>query len=240
MTGASIEPIQAVRRHAGGCEWDIVTHLPEPGLRRYVRSYVAYTEQTCGVTRHREIPRGEVTMVLNLGPQLRLLGAERPEWPGRGMTAFVAGLQETVAVYEHAGLIHGLQVTFTPLGGRLFLQCPMDLVANSAVALDDVLGRAGKKLWHRLEEAPDDRSRFRLLDALIASRVAEAPEPSKEIAWAWQMLDRSHGSVRIGDLCAEVGFTPKRLIGAFRKEVGLLPKAVARILRFDRAGVRFR
>lgn len=53
--------------------------------------------------------------------------------------------------------------------------------------------------------------------------------------WAWRRLRATHGRVAIGELAAELGWSRKRIVARFRDEVGLPPKAVARLLRFERA-----
>jgi AraC-like DNA-binding protein len=52
--------------------------------------------------------------------------------------------------------------------------------------------------------------------------------------WAMRELYRSGGTIGIGDLAAEIGWSRKRLIALFRDQVGQTPKTVARILRFNR------
>ena len=77
-------------------------------------------------------------------------------------------------------------------------------------------------------------ARFALLDDTLGPRLADA-HPSREVAWAWRRLRATHGRVPIGTLAAELGWSRKRIVARFRDEIGLPPKAVARLLRFERA-----
>lgn len=53
--------------------------------------------------------------------------------------------------------------------------------------------------------------------------------------WSWQRLRGTGGRASIGALAAELGWSHRRLIARFREQIGLAPKTVARVLRFDRA-----
>jgi len=43
------------------------------------------------------------------------------------------------------------------------------------------------------------------------------------------------GSITIGEMAAEIGFSRKHLTAQVREQLGLPPKMVARVLRFNRA-----
>src|SRR5438034_1187566 len=73
-----------------------------------------------------------------------------------------------------------------------------------------------------------------LIDGALAPRLADA-HPSREVAWAWRRLRATHGRVPVGTLAAELGWSRKRIVARFRDEIGLPPKAVARLVRFERA-----
>jgi AraC-like DNA-binding protein len=55
------------------------------------------------------------------------------------------------------------------------------------------------------------------------------------VLWAWSRLRESHGRTAVGALAEELGWSRRRLVARFREEIGLPPKAVARLLRFEHA-----
>jgi AraC-like DNA-binding protein len=55
------------------------------------------------------------------------------------------------------------------------------------------------------------------------------------VSWAWQQLHASHGTQAIGLLVEEAGCNHKQFIAQFREQIGLPPKTLARLLRFDHA-----
>jgi AraC-like DNA-binding protein len=209
---------------------ELVSGAPHPALRRHVRRYCGYRERTLHPVRRRELPGADVTLIVSLGPELHLLEPQPATH-----TSFVAGLDERFAVTEHDGEAAGVEVTLTPLTARRLFRVPMHMLAHRVVELDDVLGREADRLANRLYDAPAWPARFRILDDIILGRIADAPEPSPGVAWAYHQLLATAGCIRIGALASELGWSRKRLAARFREEVGLPAKSLARILRFRRA-----
>ena len=56
-----------------------------------------------------------------------------------------------------------------------------------------------------------------------------------EVSWAWHELLRAGGTLRVSELAAGTGWSGRHLTSRFRAEIGLTPKAAARVIRFDRA-----
>jgi transcriptional regulator GlxA family with amidase domain len=61
----------------------------------------------------------------------------------------------------------------------------------------------------------------------------EPAPPAPEVAEAWRLVLATHGRVRVQALAEHVGWGRRRLLSAFSGEVGLGPKAAARVARFD-------
>jgi AraC-like DNA-binding protein len=110
----------------------------------------------------------------------------------------------------------------------------MHHLANAVIELDDLLGAEVRRLAERLYELPGWAERFDLLDAVLAKRLAEARPASPAVEWAWGRLRTTHGAVAVEALAEEIGWSRRHLGVRFREQVGLPPKLLGRILRFDR------
>jgi AraC-like DNA-binding protein len=151
---------------------------------------------------------------------------------GERFDTFVAGMTDRPTATEFVGAAGGVQIDLTPLGARRILGWPMDELTNRVVAAEELLGR---DLVERLRDAPGWPARFALLDAALLRRVAAGPQPAPEVAWSYARLAAADGRVAVGALAAEVGWSRRHLAARWRRDVGMGPKAVARVLRFQRA-----
>ena len=110
----------------------------------------------------------------------------------------------------------------------------MNELSGQLTDLADVLGGAARRLAEQLREAPGWRQRFALMDQFLLRRMACGPRPSPQVGWAWRRLVTTGGTVPIGQVADEVGWSHKHLIVQFRRQAGLRPKTAARLIRFDR------
>jgi AraC-like DNA-binding protein len=222
----------AARAPDGGLA--LVRHVASPRLRGVAHDYWGYAEQTAGPLRRRELPSADIIFIVNLGAPL--LVAQPWSAPcviptGGG---FVAGLHETYALTDTAGSQVGVELRLSPLGAYRLLGQSMDALTNRSVPLDQICGAWAVALAERLHAAATWDDRFAALDAALTARLTHTRVPSPEVAWAWRQLAMSGGRVPIATLAEELGWSPKRLIARFREQVGLPPKQVARLLRFQR------
>jgi AraC-like DNA-binding protein len=198
---------------------------PASGLRGYVSSYYGFRESTPKPIRRREGPGQDVVIIVSYGEEW-LIDGER-------FTSFVGGLRDRQVTTEHAGLSYGMHINLSPPAAYMLFGVPLHTLARRVVALEDVLDEPS--LVDRLHEAGAWEARFRLLDAVLAKRLARARPPSPGVIWAWRRLVQTGGDLAIGPLAQELGWSRKRIAARFREEIGLAPKATARLLRFDRA-----
>jgi len=233
-TGDGARTMRTVRRQSELGEWELVLADPDPRLAGHVTSVQAYAEHLDGPVRWWELPGTKMPLIIDLGSGFRLLDpCDTSVAVEHG--SFFAGFHARPAVPESDGRARCIQVNFTPIGAHLFLGVPMSELANLIVDPADVLGAAASRLVDRLHDSATWEARFRTVEDFIAGRMLRTKPPSPGVAWAWSRLDETGGQVDIGALATELGWSHKRLIARFREQVGVPPKLVARVLRFDRA-----
>jgi AraC-like DNA-binding protein len=206
---------------------------PAEWLRPYVREYAGWIDRTRRKVCRRQVPTGQVALIINFDESVRERKAGDSAW--RELRSFTAGLHDAFTLAESTGPNRGTQVDFTPVGARLFYNQPLEPLANRSVALPDVLGPSIEALESKLFEARSWEAHFRLLDEEISARILRAKPVAPEIVMASQILSRSDGRVRIDEIVRDVGWSERHFATQFRTQLGLSPKVYARVLRFGRA-----
>jgi AraC-like DNA-binding protein len=234
---ASFVSVSATTRQSEHGVWELFKRAPDPRLRPYVLGYAGYHESAPHPLRRREVPSGAIPLIINFGAAVRIFDRQRPQC-FEDYASFVAGLHETFALVGTAGASICLQADFTPQGALRLLGLPMDEIANRVVHLDALIGAAAGLLAERLHDARSWSERFDIVDGVLLNALARRGDVSREVAWAWDRLERSAGAAAIGGLATEIGWSRKHFISRFRRDIGLPPKTVARILRFERAAGR--
>jgi AraC-like DNA-binding protein len=204
---------------------EVVRRNPAAALRGRVSSYYGYREETSTPIRRREGPGFEVLIVISFGEEW-LIDNER-------FVSFAAGLHDRQVTTEHAGRSFGMQINLAPPAAHMLFGFPLHELAHSETPLENALDQ--QDVVDRLYDEPDWGARFELLDAVLMKRLADARPPSAGVDWAWRRLVETDGRIAVSDLARELGWSRKRIVARFREEVGLPPKTVARLLRFERA-----
>jgi len=212
--------------------------MPHPELAPHIRGYSGYFESSSQRVRRRELPAGEVALIISLGPQWRSIDPVTGASIGT-LRTFIAGLDDTYSLVDSETSGAAIQVDFTPIGARQLLQLPMHLVSKRTTELTDLLGSEADRLVEQLVETQDWHGRFLTLDNFLLSRIRRYQRSTREIDWAWRQLDLSRGSIRVQQISEQLGWTRKRLVKAFRDEIGIPPKVLARVLRFRKALAEF-
>ena len=221
-----VRRVETTRREADGAWAETVRRAPAAPLESCVSSYYAFRESSPAPVRRREGPGVEVVVVLAFTDDWTIDGARH--------TSFVGGLHERQVATENPGSADGMQINLAPLAAHRLFRLPMRTLAHRTVSLADVLGRDADLLVERLAEL-DDAARFDLLDEFLARRLAAAGTDDRGVRWAFERLADTQGRVPVGKLAEELGWSRRRLVSRFQEQIGLPPKAVARLLRFEHA-----
>ncbi|WP_457154743.1 helix-turn-helix domain-containing protein [Mesorhizobium sp. P5_C1] len=208
--------------------------LPSPALEGIVTDICGYRETAAGHFHNVEYASLTVPLVISFAEPFAI-GLGKTPGDNDRFASFAAGLFAGPVVIESFGGACCVQVNFTPLGARRFFRQPMSELTDSMVVLDDVLGGEGMALRERLGNAPDWAARFDIAEAFVAARLENAAETPLEIAWAYDRIITSGGRTRISVLAEKLGRSRKHLASGFSDAIGIGPKTLSRIVRFNRA-----
>jgi|SRR5690625_498007 len=179
------------------------------------------------------VPSPTVTLVLQFGDG-SLVVEDAAGRPLRG--SLVARLDPGRARMRGRN-IQCVEVRLSPVIARAVLGVSPAELHHPVVAAEEVWGDDVGRIQEQLGDAPSWQARFALLEAVLARR-RRGPVVDPQVAWGWNRIVASRGSVRVEDLAAELGWSRKRLWTRFRSQIGLAPKRAAKLVRFGHAAHR--
>lgn len=214
-----------------GVSW--VVGRPHPALQLLVGRYLGYEQDDVTLPVHRGLPSRYVTLIISLRNPVRVLG----QMGTVAAAGLVGGLHTDPVLIAQDRTLCGIHLELHPLGVRALLGVSAADLSGRVVGLEDLSRPALAKLPDRLASTPSWADRFRILDEVLAAMaVAEPLSISAELARAWRLMIDSGGQLRIAGVADEIGWSRRHLGERFHTEIGLTPKQVARVLRFEYAG----
>jgi AraC-like DNA-binding protein len=210
----------------------VIRRHPSDRTRHLLSAITGYREMRPARHHQRETAGLVVPLIISIGTPFRIALGREPEEADR-VGSFAAGLYAGPVNILSDGAAECVQVDFTPLGAYRCLGGAVVDLCQRMVDLGDVFGAPGRLLVERIRATPSWHARFDLVEAFVAARDAFAPSPG--IAFAYRRLAESAGTIGIAALAEEIGWSRTHLAGRFRAEVGLGPKRVARMMRFQQA-----
>ena len=218
----------------------MISRAPDPRLAQYVTgAYLGWIEQTSRPVRRRDIASTTIPLILNLGPRYVISDGRAPQSVhSRG--SFITGLADGCTFVDCATESCAIQVNFAPLDAYRLFGVPMASLTNTTVELEEQFGASVGELIARLRDASTWDERFDLLDAFLLDRLRRAARTVPEVEWMWTQIVLSNGRVAVGSFAHATGRSHKYLISRFHEQVGLTPKTVARIVRFEQVAERLR
>jgi AraC-like DNA-binding protein len=210
-----------------------VRREPVPVLQRLVHHYHGFHLPDAAERSRLEIPSGAATLLIAFAEPIRIGLASDRESEIFHRSSFLSAGRAVAAIGRHRGRIHGLELTLSHTGAYRILGLRMAELADGFPTLGQVLGREGDLLVEQLAGLPSWAARFARLDAYLTRRAADS-----RVQPAWQVT-RATRLVAAGwplrEIQRDVGWGERHLRSRFLEQVGMAPKAMARVLRLQTA-----
>lgn len=214
----------------------LATHVPGPPLRGLVESFTLVVDPVYPYEREQLFPDGAVDLLINLGPHehFAVPPGQARRRPYR--RAWLSGERRGPITIERAR--HGydlISVRFRPGAASSFFDFPLSEVTDQVVELEEIWGRSAvDEIVSRLLERPEPEQRLAELERILSERLLRSGPPPL-VRGALGLLDRTGLAIGTREIAARLGASQTTVIRAFQEHVGLTPKLLQRVLRFQKA-----
>jgi AraC-like DNA-binding protein len=211
--------------------WSVSVWQTDPRLAAIVAS-LWFGEGKVTYQRDRILPSGQSQLLINLGPPQYRIEPGPPEVRVPFVDVWYSGLHQGPIDTEapHGNALLG--VAFNARGTFPWLGDDMSNLSDRIIALADALGDGALRLRERLLNTESLEERFRVVERWLLARLEPRAIVHPAIRWAVDRLAATGGRTSIEELAEQTGFSRKHLGNLFRQQVGLSPKALARVHRF--------
>jgi AraC-like DNA-binding protein len=178
------------------------------------------------------LPDGRPELILHLGDRFDRIPSDGP--PERQDDLIFAGQMTAQLVLRPTGAIKVLGIRFEPFGASALFRVPQHELAGLTPDLAAISAPLARELRRVQETAAS------LAMASVAAQQALLPflsqaKPDPRIRHAVSEITRRRGVVSIDRIATATGLTRRHLERQFRQQVGVSPKRLARISRFQYA-----
>lgn len=205
-------------------------YAPSPALRPFVDRLWALEAPAGATDADPVLPDGHVEIIVHAADPFVEIAADGTR--RRQSSVLLAG-QLTRAVRlspTGATLVAGARLH--PNGAHAFFGLRQHLVTDRVVDLTDINARVTRILRDDLTGRDDRRQLAAALDRTLC-RLAPPTPPASPVHHVLRLAKQRRGLIQVRDLARAAGVGDRQLQRAFRDEVGVTPKRLLRVLRFQ-------
>lgn len=214
-----------------------LTRIPiHPRLVRWIDSIWIF-ESDAGVPEASSriiAPNGRAKLVLSYRNSLDVRHARGFQEGREGRLHFIGVWDEASVISSPAAASGSIGIEFQPHGIARFAGFSLARAANRVLDASDAFGNLGRDLEERLGGTEDVREKVRILEEFLLSRLDATKSVQPVLDFAVRRIQETHGAVEIRELERGTGYSRRWLAHLFEEHVGIAPKTLAAIARFQK------
>ncbi len=144
---------------------------------------------------------------------------------------FSGVLKEYITISAHAEEM--IVVIFKPGSGYPLTHKPVDHFTDKVTSAHIVFGSSVTDLHHKLKHPTSPEEKFSDIEQWISSQLIEDEFYLNIMQTAIENIKNSSSQITIADVAAKTGYSQKQFIQLFKKYIGITPKQLHRIVRFN-------
>jgi AraC-like DNA-binding protein len=209
---------------------------PHPALRPFVRAYWTLRGGEGDQDPEPVLPDGSSELVVHRARPFLRHAADRAA-ERQASRLFVGQLCGPV-VLQADGAADVVAIRFRPHGAFALLGERQDRLSDEIPEADALGARWLTTAMCRAQEAPTPESALRHLELALLKRLEGRRPADSRVAALVDLIGQTDGDVRIDEAAAFAGLSRRQVERLFMEQVGIGPKLLARLVRFQSAAQR--
>ncbi len=140
--------------------------------------------------------------------------------------------QPSVVDVEHDAPSGTIGIEFMPLGAYRFFCLNHKDIKNTIYNFDDIYGKLAAELEERIAESADVVGKVKLLQQFLIRQLTRSNE-DKIVDYCLARVHNTNGTIPVKQLEKETGYSSRWLNMKFEQRVGISPKQLCAISRFQ-------
>jgi len=208
---------------------------PPPALEPYVDCFWLLSAPKPDTDAAPEIvlPDGKTELIVHFGDDFFKHDTVSKQFVRQARVLMSGQLTERILL-KPSGEIGVVSVRFRSAGAARFFDIGYDDYVNQVFDFFKVEADVSNMLHAKVAAATTVDSRIKVLEDMLTDRLSVDSGEDIFVRQACNYLVQSEGQYSVTDLAKLIGFSERQLERKFKRQVGLSPKRLSRILRFQK------
>ena len=202
---------------------------PQAPLSSFVECFWTLDSEKPSTQPERILPDGCVELILNFGAQFSQHDDDKRRLQPR---SFLVGQMTGPILISPTGPVQLLGIRFHPGGTLPFLRLPLHEIIDEVVDLGGVSSRLERELLRVTSRATSLAEKTAAVERYLIEQLSDSDHDPWLMMTAARIVATS-GLVSVDRLASDAGISSRQLERRFLREVGLGPKMLGRIIRFQ-------
>jgi AraC-like DNA-binding protein len=209
---------------------------PRLELRAHVESFWVF-ESEIGLPpmdQSLAAPNGCPKLIIPYENSLESIANNRSQVSQEQGLYFVGNMDTSTMIRSTSRRTGFIAIEFSPCGAFPFFGIPMHETFNGLFDSESVFGKWGREIRNALCDQPTLNQKVECIQSELVRLLTGNSRSNDLVAFCVRNLKLTHGRLPIQELERKTGFTRQHIDAQFRRHVGLSPKTLAGILRFQK------
>ncbi|MGZ5279924.1 MAG: DUF6597 domain-containing transcriptional factor [Pseudobdellovibrionaceae bacterium] len=181
------------------------------------------------------LPDGKTELIIHFGDHFcKLEKIDNESQFVRQARVLMSGQLTEHIVLKPTGEIGVVAARFKPAGAARFFSLPYEEIVDQVIDLSSYDKSTADLLHDDIAKIASNDERLQYMQAFLKSRLEQESQEDLYARQACRYIMQSEGEYSVAELVKLIGFSERQLERKFKKQVGISPKILSRIVRFQK------